>query len=517
MLMENSYKKFIACCLGIMLLSLLAAGAVNLVVDPYGVWGLYRQQGFNLWAARGEDKERLVKPLQALAVKPQAVFLGNSQPLAALDTETYERLTGQEAYNYALPGASVYEMRRCLEHMLLCSDRLSSVIVAVNFEQFAANPRHPLDRTQPGFDEAQMDSRHITGENLAKTLLSLEALRDSRETLRLNRDHPYGTEFLVGGRYADVSQDYRNHRLAWQFQTTITKVLALGDYYEGMCLDEDSFRELQRILDLCSAHDLQVQVCIMPMHARAIQMRAPAWDCYEEWLRRLTAMVPVWFFEGYDGLTESDALPGQVEMETNPYYWDTHHPKRQVGDMILTRLCGGESFGRLLTASDVDEALALLRAGRRDWEAAHPESVEEVLYYSGFAPQVPQALAGEMVPKPGVVRLDAPPGGQGLLAELPRSGSLELSGGFLGQAAAPVRIYAVLEDGQGSCYYALAEPAENRAIAAFMYQQADAYAGFRLQAPLRRVEPGLYRLSFVEAAADGGLTASGPLGTVQVR
>lgn len=517
------YKKFICAFLGISGALLLLAGGFNIAVDPYNVWRIYQRVGFNAWSPKAEDLDRLIQPIAFVPAQPEAVFLGTSQVIWGIEASEYTRLTGKSAYNMGMLGSSIYEIRRSLEHAVAVDGNLREVFVCVNFELFAANARHPLAQKKPEFDESQIGCSHMTGENIARTAFSFKALEDSLATIRENRQHRYDfSYYMPTGRWQDKSIEKYCQNRQWQFNASMV-IMARNDYYyEDMELDEDCLGEMQRIIDICREHDLALHVYTLPAHARSMQLYAEAWPVYEAWMHRLVQMVPVLDFAGYNEMTMSEAQPGLLSESSNPYFWDSHHAKAAVGDMVLAVLAGTPEaragFGTLLTPETVDQKLASLRAGRALWEQAHPESVEEVRYYRGFSPLVPQAVqAAGREALQGVARLDRDTGAERLRLKVSRGERLDLTGEHLTPAGQLRIMYGLLDNGQGQCYYAMAEPVSNPALAGFMHDKTYEGSGFHIQEPLREVEPGDYGLYLLEVAQDGRVYRSGLLAQLTVQ
>ena len=494
------YKKFCFVFAAVAGCVFFVAAAVNAVVDPYDVWRLYRQPGFNQWSVKAEEQDRLVKPIDFMGRKPQAVFLGNSQVDWAIEPETYKNLTGREAYNFALQGASVYEMRRLLEHAIALDDELREVYVCIGFEMFVnLSDGKPMMPTKDAFDERQIGLPFMDGSNFAKTTLSFQALKDSAVTVMTNRRQPTEeTFFTPGGRWREISIEHFISGLQWHFSVAPR----VYDAYIGMSLYEESFSELEEIVSLCNQHGLALTVYTLPMHARSMELRKNVQGLYAEWLRRVTRIVPLMDFEAYNDITMAAYGEGVVTETTCEYFWDSHHPKRHVGDMVIARLLGRNNdmpgFGVVVTAENTDEVLERLRQGRLRWEVMHPDSVEEVLYYTAFLPEPPSLLRDKELQPGSLAGLQTGIGSKPFAPKLTENDRLEARGTRFTGLHSP-RLFAVLAK-DGEKYYAMAEPARNPAAAEFMGNKefAEDEFGFRIGVPLRGLLPGQYRLTLVE-------------------
>ena len=516
------HRKFLAYFGVLVFLLMLSTGLFNYLVDPYNIWHAYRRIGFNQFPIKAEDMDRLIKPIEMTRIKPHTVFIGHSQVVWCIEPSTYTGLTGNSAYNFAMLGSGIYEMRRCLEHAIASDDELKEVYLCVNFDMFAANKNHRIGRKKGDFDEEQIGKSYITGQNIEKTIFSWKAIEDSLETVRENNknryDFPY---YTMGGRWHDKVIEHYFHRRQWGFNASLLVMARLDYYYEDMQFDEELFDELKKCLEMCREHNIKLVVYTIPMHARSLELYSPSWNLFEEWERRLANMTPFMDFIGYNEITMSVADNGVWTNRTNPYFWDTHHAKVVVGDMIIKRiLCiGGISsdFGVMVTPENVEQHLTQLRQAHEVWEKNHPESVEEVRYYTGFSSLVPQFISGK-VPQYGssLVQIDQGTKDDIFHAVLPSNGHLEFGGSSMTLGDMPFTSYVMLIGQNDKRYYALAEPKDSPTTADFMRSHKYDHRGIYLNASLRSVEPGTYELYVLEVAKDGRVFQSDVLGQVTV-
>lgn len=517
--MKSFCLKFMAAAMGLLLL----AGTFNIIVDPYDVWRLYRQVGFNQWSVQVGRSDRLVKPVTFNREQPEVLFLGDSVGAWGLDTAEYTKLTGKSSYNFAMLGCTVYEMRRALEHAIHTDENLREVMLELNFGTFVYDPAKPWEKTAPGYDEEQMESGHITLENIARTAFSWQALKDSLTTIKVNRKTPRtNTYFLPSGCYDPVSVEHYCTSNSWNFTVSLAGWAREGRFRKAV-LNEEAFAEYQRIIDICRERGLKLTVFVPPVHARSFEQFASAWDLYASWVRRMASMMPYTSFEGFDEMTTSPAAEGRLTAETNEYFWDSYHMKLAAGNKIQDALAGAAEaapgYGRLVTEETAEAHLAALRAGVKAWEAAHPESREEVLYYAGFSPLEPFRLKGRSLAKDdSLATLDVDQPELPVHMALSKDSQLELTGMRLTLPESSAAMYAVLTPSQGGeRLYTMAEARESPKTVAFMRRPQYAGSGFLIKEPLWDVPPGSYTLTIVDVPAEGEVRESAPLAEVTVQ
>ena len=117
--------------LGVAVLALVAStAAINWLVDPYGVFVPPRIAGLNAIKPAFVEHLRLTIPYAIERLRPDGLILGTSRAGRGFST-THPSWHGLKVYNSALPAASIYEMRRLLQH---------------------AHAVHPLQRVVLGLD-----------------------------------------------------------------------------------------------------------------------------------------------------------------------------------------------------------------------------------------------------------------------------------------------------------------------------------------------------------------------------
>lgn len=537
------YKKFCFAFLGLALALAALTTAFTVLADPYGVWGIYRRVGFNMSSPKAEEVERLHKPLAFLRLDPQpeAVFIGTSQMLYALDMDAYSEMTGKSAFNFGIRGATIYELGRAMEHVLVSDGQVRDIYLNLDLYSFLEGEHlrpAKLSETFLKYD-GQYGVPHITAESFLQTVFSWDALKDSKDKIKANRlkrwQHPY---YMASGKaYEDTLLDFfqRDH---WRFTRSLSMMDRDGNYREAR-LDQESLEELRRMAELCQERGARLHLFIAPIHARHMELFAEIWPVYEEWLRALVQIAPVTDFCGYNEITMSEAKPGLVDEETNPYFWDVIHMKTSLGNRVLRGLLGDREalagFGTVLDRDNVEAHIRELARGRAAWEASHPESLEETLYYGRFSPRLPRDLQGlEAAQEDSLIRVDyvskdylennsrwrnkPVPAFKKLPfeQEISCEERLLLHCCRLATSGEPRAVYAVLEDGAGQRFYAMAELADSKAAADFLRDTSYAESGFQIRVPLWEVPTGEYSLFFAEVAADGAISYSRTLGKLRV-
>lgn len=431
------WKHFFLRFAGAAAILLLVIAAFCAFTDPYDIYGAPRLAGFNATPYKSEGTERMTKPIQMNSRPIETLILGNSKADFALNPADWCALTGeQHVYNAALRDGRLGESRRLLAHAIETHPELHRVILAIDYESFRDGRRW-----QPGFDAQQADARHITPANLAKTLFSIDALRDSLLTWRENRrsgaTHPvYSPDGMF---HAEVL-----HEIFGQEDDPYLNLQLVFTARREHAVEDRSapYEDLAAIRDLCAAHGIELLVVVPPVQPLQVAAYFDDLEDYAAWMKRTAAIVP---------FLDATLAPGS---EDPADYWDTAHMKASLGTRLLRTLAGqGDgTFGRFVTAATADVQLAWQQAALTRWRAAHPESTAVLAITGGWSETLPEGDVVQETPLDASTweRLTAPCDG-----ELLRTGELPL------RTEDVSAIYAVLETPDGRTLYHRAQ--KNRA------------------------------------------------------
>ena len=386
------------------LATVLFAIAVNVIVDPYDVFRLVNVEGFNMRKPSIENQVRLAKAYQMQALRPEALVLGNSRVEMGLDTDQRSRELGLRIFNAGLPGSTIYELHRYLQHAVAIGS-VKHVVLALDI--FSFNTQVPS--TQNDFVESRLmmradnqptpllDSQRAT--DLFNLVAAWDTVERSAETVALQGEPGASTrtptgfdpvdeaEFLAGaGSYAQAFQRKDKNYLRRSLK-------------RGMSLQPSahwprgSMAEFRDMLALARKSGIQLTLFIHPYHAHVLEILdlAGQWATYEEWKRAVVEVMtidvaqhpgasrfPLWDFGDYNVVTAEAVPPPGGRMR---YYWDSSHYKPLVGRLVSERMfkfgrdAVPEGFGVALTPETIEAQIAATRAGRDQYRRERAEEV----------------------------------------------------------------------------------------------------------------------------------------------
>lgn len=399
-------RHFLALVLVPSLAGVFAVGAISLAVDPLGLYRLVEpREGFNLNRPFEQGHERVVRAFALKRLAPEAVILGTSRPQVGLEPATLVELgvVGRAA-NSALSDGTPYEALRYLQHAWA----LSRPKVAI----YSADKLSLLGRRRfaPDFSEDRLaTTATLRAQPLwwladaPATVLSMDALKFSRRTvLSQSSTESY---FFEGGRRNPSSMAARieeqgGARRAFQWSER--------DYaHSYACARPDKRSEhladLEALARFASEHGIRLVVLSSPVHARSeVLLRTAMGEELVHHLHREVARIAfahgaeLWEFGGADPRTTGEPVPPLGDAVTRTrWYWESSHYKKELGDVVLRRLHGGETgelagWGERVTEATLEASMARVDAELATWRARNQGDVAELEALWGEARAAPK-------------------------------------------------------------------------------------------------------------------------------
>lgn len=408
--------------IGAMLLSALLAvlliGGVNYIVDPYGIYRLIDRPGFNKLKPKAGVNSRLAKPYNVQRVRPQTLLLGNSRVESGIDPGSPQwPLSGQPVYNFALPASGIATALENLQYALAVATPRTVVLGLEFFDYLVEEEPNTANATSPGNSLASKELLSATSmtwydavypmqkvKDLASTLFSLNALVDSTVTLAVqgSNEQPDLTD-----RGFNPMREYQRFARVDGYQTLFKQVgtTYFTNYVRGPkaiyshgSTTSVELDQLRRLIALCRSSGINLLLYIHPYHAHIMEgyRMSGLWESFEEWKRAVVKIVAedaaehsarhpleLWDFSGYNEITTERIPTDSKRVQPMQWYWDPGHYKREVGELILTRLLGSgvreqsrsAPFGVSLTESNIDKQLRSIRVAQRHYADANREEI----------------------------------------------------------------------------------------------------------------------------------------------
>ena len=394
---------------------MLVMGAINLVVDPYGIFYFVDKAGFNGIKPAAGGHGATGKYYQVMRVQPRGVVLGNSRAEVGFDPLSVAwPEKARPVFNLALPGTGPRASLESLQHVLNDAqqghaEKPEVVVWGIDFMNFLDNIKEPgqsppKDNRLLASSSGSKFTIHFPRQvkDYAEATLSLDAFVDSIRTIASQSD-PYAENLTAFGfnpmhDYLKISADegywavFRQRDIE-NIKAYLRRSTNLYDSAGNSSPDLDSLRAVIR---LCRQHGIELHLVIYPYHAHLLEIFRITghWPAFEAWKREVVRIVAsessqnkdntvsLWDFSQFNELTE-EAVPAKADRKSKMHwYWEAGHFKKELGELVLDRLFGHqgarEGFGVLLNQQNLEEHLALERAREADYRLRYSKDVDQL-------------------------------------------------------------------------------------------------------------------------------------------
>jgi hypothetical protein len=380
--------RYYAVVFAVILGGALAQGWFAWWADPFGVRGSLRPK---ITALLGEQR-RLFKAHDVLRQPPTLALCGTSRTEQALEPgHPAIAALGLAAYNLAMPGSSIYEQFRMIQHAH-ARQPLRAVWLELAFLVTAADQ----PRANPGFSEERLlvdaAGRPQPLHDLADLplLLSLDGQGAAWRTIR-SGSSPRRTlaETFDRGHFLPKNLDFAgNSRTSFVLGA---RKLHAEHYRRFVASDAGGgnrhLADLAALLAFCRANRIAATLFFAPEHAYYgwLLTRSGLWPAVSAFKQRVLALagddVPVWDFAAVGAVTAEPIPPADQPGRTMANYNDAGHFTPAVGRRLIATLASGcavDGFGVRLHAATLAAELERQAALLDTWAAAHPADAAEV-------------------------------------------------------------------------------------------------------------------------------------------
>lgn len=356
-------------------LLLLAIVAINLAVDPYGIFRLVDQPGFNSVKPTAASHGAMSKAYQVLRVQPKTLILGNSRAEVGLDpNHPAWPQSARPVYNAALPGTGTATSLRYLQHVLAAAagdpaKQPALVLWGVDFMDFLTDPTKPTLARTVNTDNAE-SMRLLTAaatirmrqqmRDYAESTLTLGVLVDSLTTLA-NQRNPYAVDLTPQGfnpmhDYLKITADEGYWAVFRQKDLMYDKSFARfpKGIFDASGNTSRHWQDLQDIMRLCRQHGIELRLFTYPYHAHMLDTFAKTGQThgFELWKSTLAKTLTdeavasvkpafvLWDFSTLNAITDEAVPPKGDRKSSMRWYWEAGHFKRELGGLMLEQMLG---------------------------------------------------------------------------------------------------------------------------------------------------------------------------------
>jgi hypothetical protein len=371
-------------------LVLLAAGVagVNLLVDPYDVFGTPRLAGISLLKPAAKNHAMLAKTYQVARAHPVTVLIGSSSTHIGIDAaDAAWPKAMQPVYNYGIPGGYATSASLKTLREAIATGGVRYAFVFLDFQNFfvperpAASPTEDDRRFHLLPDgSANPDRTRQVAADMFLSLATMGAFEDSIATI----PGQWNTNLLNlapdgSSTEADFSNAARSdgmHDLFAQKDAfELDRARALARVMDGWKGNLPNLEIVAGMIALAETHGVKLTLVITPHHADALELywRLGLWPRVEQLKTELAdraasagSGVVLWDFMDYVTFS-TEPVPRQGDRQSaTRWFWEPTHFKKQLGHIIIQQLADGAApaFGAILTPETVASRNREVRAQR---------------------------------------------------------------------------------------------------------------------------------------------------------
>jgi hypothetical protein len=378
------------------LVALLLCGAVGLFnysLDPYLLFNFEAADSARLSRIDQFNHMRITKPWYLQKVKPTAVIVGSSRSARLLPV--HESWADEKGYNLAVPGMTIAEMLRFIEHAHAI-EPISKLMIGLDYEAF----NRPVPVTRPGFESDRMaqhsnDLRSLAnrGQYVSDVLDSLFSISAISRSLSAYSGIPKpGRQYFKEGSW-ETTTDFFTGRGGYIF---IGKNVLRA--HRSYSLDTtDNLNRFAEILKFCHREQIDTRLFFTPTHVFFVDL----WHSLgygEMWLnfhRQVAALnreiaaeagvrpFPLWGFSDAAGVVNEPIY--LKENASKAWYDDGVHTRGSLGRKMMDDVWGEEAeIGSRLTPENIEGYLERIMAMVKSFDNENQAVVRKIHRQMGF-------------------------------------------------------------------------------------------------------------------------------------
>ena len=360
------------------------------VVDPYAIYPTFRTN------ESGENIDlfyhlRLHKPYAMENIRPRHLIVGSSRS-ARLPPTPFASV-GESAYNASLPGVTMREMRRMVEHADSIAS-LQSVFIGVDFYMF----RKGHSELDDHYEDARLRKPNASvGDKVAhrmqrfednwRSLFSVDALLGAFEAM--SGKNTSQRIYHSDGTWEAVIAGQKSSRRVYSM------LVRQKDEDFTTQPDELDMTEFERLLDFCEGAGIRTTVFVSPFHAsimNAVNLSGK-WQRYLAWQRQVTDAVERSGADIRLLAMESSSSAVLEPMEAGkPFFQDGVHYTADGGESVIACLakddCSDDLRFTILEGSNIEDYLSAVDRRMKDYKKTNPADYKLLLKWLKSAAKV---------------------------------------------------------------------------------------------------------------------------------
>ena len=379
--MKNDVAKYLLIAASTLFACVVASMLVVAIVDPYGVSGAPRLQGFNERKTRLANQLVAVKFARLQSVQPRTVVIGSSRidrgfdPMGASWPDS-----ARPVFNLGIPAAPLSDRLPYFQRLLEASPATETVIFGLDYldylEEFVL------------LKETRRVSAQTPLVNQLTPYFGWRALLDAVRTPFEQRRESYYRMTANGfsaGHALNIEIQRFGHgayvrRMLAEHTHSLRQILAPVPARE-LCCPTHYRVVLQQIVDTAVMHDVNLILIALPYHAEYLEAfdDVGLMEYADQWHRDLLAVARqaradnsgrsslVWSFFNYSSMSSEPIPELNATEDRMENFYDPGYFTPRFGDRMVAEIFGqafGERYGTVIDTETVEKTIEEFHDGR---------------------------------------------------------------------------------------------------------------------------------------------------------
>lgn len=391
-------RTFNAWLTGVFFTAVIGMAAFNFVVNSFSIFPVTPIPGYT--DVHFIENVRIYKNFLLKKRSIDGLMLGSSRIEESMNPMP-AAWPGMQVYNMAMPGASLHEILRSLQHANAITP-LKQGLIGLDFFMFSAFMEPVSDFSEDYFSVDVAGNKKpdtYVLRTYANLLFSADVLEKSRNTIQDSQKRA-APSHDDNGMVAVAA-----HNAAAKDNTAIYKVFDAfkNNYFRkgGFWLNgpnstyttiknaagESTYDDLRVLLDYIYRNNLDIRFVISPLHVHMLlgMDGIGLWPAFSDWKKQLAKIneevaatyhqppKAIWDFAVVNAMT-TEWLPEDPRLTTPKnglqWFWDPAHAKPAFGDLMQQRvfISGIEDIGTRLRSNTVEKHLQQQTAALNDYK-----------------------------------------------------------------------------------------------------------------------------------------------------
>lgn len=392
-------RTFNAWLTGVFFTAVIGMAGFNFVVNPFSIFPVTPIPGYT--DVHFIENVRIYKNFLLKKRSIDGLMLGSSRIEESMNPMP-AAWPGMQVYNMAMPGASLHEILRSLQHANTITP-LKQGLIGLDFFMFSAFMEPVSDFSEDYFSvDAAGNKKPDTYvlRTYANLLFSADVLEKSRNTIqdsqkRAAPSHDDNGMVAVAAHNAAAKDNAAIYKVFDAFENNYFR--KGGFWLNGPnstytttrnTAGESTYDDLRALLDYIYRNNLDIRFVISPLHVHMLlgMDGIGLWPAFSDWKKQLakineevaaTYQQPpkaIWDFAVINAMT-TEWLPEDPRLTTPKnglqWFWDPAHAKPAFGDLMQQRvfISGIEDIGTRLRSNTVEEHLQQQTAALNNYKS----------------------------------------------------------------------------------------------------------------------------------------------------